>query len=270
MRIEPPPPLPFDLDIGTAEYYEDPIIYDHDFKWYKPDRSYYVNMVNNLGGPVLELGCGTGRLMYHWIKEGVECTGVDLGSEMVKRAKRKVSFLGKKKESLYNFKVADMKKVRLRKKYGVVVSAFNTMMHLYTYDDMSTFLKTVRLHMKKDGTFLFDILNPDFRWIMRDPNKRWARTRFKHPKYDTFYYYSTNHYYDASSQVAYIYIYHEPAIEDDGPTYMLRLAHRQYFPMEMKTLLDHHGFKIDALFGDFDGSELETYSPSQVYICGLK
>ena len=163
-----------------------------------------------------------------------------------------------------------MQKIRLNKEFNVVVSAFNTMMHLYTLKDISLFLKNVKRHLNKEGTFLFDILNPDFRWLLRDPHKKWARTRFKHPKYHKWYYYSTNHYYDAMSQIAYIYIYHEPVIEDDGPSYMLRFAHRIFFPREKEMILNNNGFVIEALFGDFDGSDLEMYSPSQVYVCCLK
>ncbi len=270
MRLEPPPPLPFDLDVGSSEYYEDGIIYDHDFRWYKPDKAFYRHMAANLGGPVLELGCGTGRLMYDWVKEGLEVTGVDLSSSMLERAEHRLVPLGKKRRAQWTLRRGNMSTLKLAQKYNVVVSAFNTMMHLYDREALSRFLKNVRRHLAPGGTFLFDVLNPDMRWILRDPNRRWARTRFRHPRYGVWYYYSTNHYYDAQTQIAYVYIYHEPVTEDEGPTYMMRLAHRMFFPCELQNELYHNGFVVDGLFGGFDGADLELDSPSQVYICSVR
>ena len=166
MRLEPPPPLPFDLTTGSTEYYDDPLIYDHDFKWYKPDKSFYHNMVKNLGGPVLEFGCGTGRLMYGWVQSEIDVTGVDMNGAMLERAKSRLHALGAKKRERYSLKRGDMSRVRLGTKYNVVVSAFNTMMHLYDHDALSRFLKNVRRHLEPGGTFIFDVLNPDLRWIL--------------------------------------------------------------------------------------------------------
>jgi ubiquinone/menaquinone biosynthesis C-methylase UbiE len=268
MKLQPPiQALPFDLDIGTEEYYYDPTIYDHDFKWYKKDKNFYLNMGNSIGGDILEFGCGTGRLMVPWVKSDLNVCGVDISDNMLIKATEKLKKTGKKRQNLYSLVNGDMKSINIKKKFNLIVSAFNTMMHLYTLDDMTIFLKNVRKHLDKNGTFIFDILNPDFRWLLRDPQKRWAKTRFKHPHYKTWYYYTTNHFYDAQSQISYVYIYHEPVKDEDGPSYMLRLAHRMYFPQEMETILHYCGFKIEASFGDFDSTEIDLYSPSQIYIC---
>ena len=101
MKLQTPPmALPFDLETGTNEYYQDGIIYDHDFKWYKRDKKFYLNMVKSVGGPILEFGCGTGRLMYPWVKQNLEVTGVDLSKSMLSKAEKKLSRLGKKRNHL--------------------------------------------------------------------------------------------------------------------------------------------------------------------------
>ncbi len=259
--------MPFDLEDAGSEYYQDAEIYDHDFRWYKEDAGFYRNMVQGIGGPVLEIGCGTGRLMQPWLKAGLSVTGVDLSPQMLSRAREKVARLGKTVAARATFREADMRSLRFKSEFRVVVCAFNTMMHLYTHEDVEKFLKGVRRSLMPEGTFLFDVLNPDFRWLMRDPAKRWSRIRFKHPRYGTWYHYTTNHYYDAHDQIAYIYVYHEPVEEGDGPSYVLRFGHRMFFPQEMIYLLNSNGFEVENLLGGFDGSDLETGSPSCVFVC---
>ncbi|MBU1242754.1 class I SAM-dependent methyltransferase [Myxococcota bacterium] len=259
--------VPFDLDEAGSEYYQDAWIYDHDFHWYKLDAPFYRNMVGSIGGPVLEIGCGTGRLMVPWLKDGLKVTGVDLSEDMLERARQKIARLGKATAANATLIQKDMRKLRFRSQFNVAVCAFNTMMHLYTHEDISLFLRGVHRALVTDGTFMFDVLNPDFRWLMRDPAKRWSRIRFKHPHYGTTYHYTTNHYYDAHDQIVYVYVYHEPVDEKDGPSYVLRFGHRIFFPQEMKYLLETHGFEVENLFGGFDGSDLELYSTTSVFIC---
>lgn len=260
---------PFELSRGTLEYYHNPLMYDFDFKKYSPDKKFYHNMGLSIGGPILEFGCGSGRLMIDWIRNDIKVKGVDLNTEMLKTAEKKLSRVGKKYSHLWSLESGNMKTWTDGSRYSLIISAFNTMMHLYDYEDMDLFLENVKKHLTTDGTFIFDILNPDFRWFLRDPEKRWSRTRFKHPLHGCWYYYSTNHFYDAELQISYVYIYHEPVNDGDGPDYTFRLAHRFYYPQEMLYILRRHGFKLDSVLGGFDGSALEMYSTSQVYICSI-
>ncbi|MGM0595827.1 MAG: class I SAM-dependent methyltransferase [Myxococcota bacterium] len=267
--IENPQKYKFDISTGSCNYYHDPEIYDHEFKSYREDKRFYLNMGRSVGGPIMEIGCGTGRLMYHWVKNNLEVDGFDFNSSMLDRAQKKLATLGKEKKSLYNFIQGDMKDFRLKNKYNLIVCAFNTMMHLYNYEELDNFLENIRLHLQFQGTFVFDILNPDFRWLMRDPEKRHGKTRFKHPHHKCWYYYTTSNYYDPEEQIAYLHIYHDPIDEKDFPSYEYKLAHRIYYPQEIKAALVRAGFKEEALFGNFTGSELQLYSPSQVYITSL-
>jgi len=270
MSIEIPAAVPFDLEECGNEYYQDAWIYDHDFRWYKRDAAFYRRIVGGLGGPVLEIGCGTGRLLVPWLRDGLEVTGVDLSENMLERARERIARLGASARSRARLVQKDMRRLSFRGEFNVAVCAFNTMMHLYTHEDIASFLRGVHRALKPDGTFLFDVLNPDFRWLLRDPARRWSRIRFKHPYYNTWYHYTTNHYYDAQEQIAYIYVYHEPVRENDGPSYVLRFGHRIFFPQELIYLLETHGFEVENLFGGFDGSDLDLYSSSCVFVCRRK
>src|SRR5262249_36769682 len=145
---------------------------------------------------------------------------------------------------------------------------FNAFMHLYTRGDVERFLAVVRAHLHPDGLFAFDVLNPDLAWLSRDPSKRWARTRFRHPRTGRLTYYSTSVSYDAALQIAFMRIYYEP--QTGGRTRVVRLAHRQFFPLELAALLHYNGFFVEAHEGGFDGSQLVPESVEQVLRCRFR
>src|SRR6185295_11892291 len=130
-------------------------------------------------------------------------------------------------------------------------------------------LERVAAALDSDGRFAFDVMNPDLKWLSRDPDKRWAKTRFKHPLTGVRLEYSTNQTYDPVTQIAHMRIYYETV---DGPpadkrTRVVRLAHRQFFPAELDALLAASGFRIEARTGGFDGEEFDEHADTQVLVC---
>jgi hypothetical protein len=96
--------------------------------------------------------------------------------------------------------------------------------------------------------------------------RRWAKTKFTEPTTKRAVYYSTNHDYDPVSQIALIRIYYEP-VDGRGPTRVVKLTQRKYFPAELEALLAHAGFKISARYGDFSFGPLDGSAESQVVVC---
>src|SRR5260370_1245019 len=72
------------------------------------------------------------------------------------------------------------------------------------------FLAAVRAHLLRGGRFAFDVLLPDLKWLSRDSERRWARTRFRHPRSGERMVYSTNLIYDDALQIAFQRIYYRP------------------------------------------------------------
>src|SRR5262249_54174863 len=168
---------------------------------------------------------------------------------------------------------ADMRSLPLAPgvRVPLVICPFNAFQHLYTRDDVAACLAEVRAHLSPSGKFALDVLQPDLRWLTRDPRRRWARTRFRHPKTGEHLEYTSNHTYEPISQIAYIRIYYERLDSPDGDrrTRVVRLAHRQFFPAELETLLAGSGFAISERWGGFSGEPLEGNSESQVLLCSV-
>jgi len=164
---------------------------------------------------------------------------------------------------------ADFRAFALRRRFPLVVCPFNAFQHLYARDDVEAFLRRVDEHLAPGGSFVFDILMPDLEWLTRDPTKHWARTRFKHPRTGRPVLYSTNQIYDPLSQIAFMRIYYEPLDlpPEQRRTRVVRLAHRQFFPMEIEDLLHYNGFDVVSRYGGFNREPPDAAGESQVLVC---
>lgn len=258
------------LAAGSSEHYEDAALYDHEYKRRRDDVRWYRALAEKeLGKPdgkraILELGCGSGRTLLPLLRDGWRMVGVDASQTMLDRCQARVDRLPDARARVELVR-ADFRQVALGRRFALVICPFNAFMHLYTRDDVERFLAVVRAHLAPGGLFAFDVLNPDLAWLSRDPTRRWARTRFRHPRTGKITYYSTSLTYDAALQVAFMRIYYEPA--SGGRTRMVRLTHRQFFPLELGALLHYNGFTVEAHEGGFDGSALVPESEEQVLRC---
>jgi SAM-dependent methyltransferase len=258
------------LAAGSSEHYEDATLYDHEYKRRRDDVRWYQKLAARELGTrpgkrpaILELGCGSGRTLVPLVRDGWGVVGVDASATMLARCDQRLRRLpGGGRAELVR---ADFRALSLGRRFPLVICPFNAFMHLYTRDDVERFLAVVHAHLAPGGLFAFDVLNPDLAWLSRDPTRRWARTRFRHPKSGKITYYSTSLTYDAALQVAFMRIYYEP--EAGGRTRIVRLTHRQFFPLELAALLHYNGFDVEAHEGGFDGGALVPESEEQVFRC---
>ncbi len=255
------------LAAGSSEHYEDAALYDHEYKRRRDDVRWYQALAKKELGKaaraaILELGCGSGRTLVPLARDGWRVVGVDASATMLDRCRARLARLSDARVELVQ---ADFRALALGRRFPLVICPFNAFMHLYTQEDVERFLAVVRAHLAPGGLFAFDVMNPDLAWLSRDPTRRWARTRFRHPRTGKITYYSTSLTYDAALQIAFMRIYYEPAA--GGRTRTIRLTHRQYFPLELEALLHYNGFIVEAHEGGFVGGALVPESEEQVLRC---
>jgi SAM-dependent methyltransferase len=249
------------LSAGTRDHYLDAFLYDHEYKRRRDDVLHYRKLAKEIGGPILDLGCGTGRILLPLLRDGHEVVGVDSSGPMLARLRQK--------NARANVIHGDLREINLRRKFPLVLCAFNTFMHLYDRSDVEACLKVVRRHLRPGGAFAFDLMNPDLRWLSRDPDRRWARTKFRHPRTGEQMIYTTTLEWEGPLQIAFMRIYYAPA-NGSRREKVVRLAHRYFFPQELKEIFFYNGFELERHDGDFDGSPLREGSPQQVCLARLK
>ena len=106
-------------------------VYDIIYSQYKPDINYYIKKAVQTKGPVLEIGCGTGRIYLEALKRKADITGFDISPKMLKVLKNKASKLGLKPK----VSCQDMKKFRYKKKFKLIIIPFRAFLHNITIQD---------------------------------------------------------------------------------------------------------------------------------------
>lgn len=250
---------------GTEAHYRDGVYYDHRYRRRRQDVAHYVALAKRSGGPVLELGVGTGRIAFAIAKAGIAVVGIDQMPPMLERARERMQRLPKRAQKLITLEAGDLKTLQLGSRFPLVTAPFNVLMHLYSQADIDGALSTVRSHLEPGGHFALDVLLPDTGALARDPTRIYRSRPIKHPRDGRRYTYAEAFYYDPVSQVQQISTVLE-AVDDPTQQHMSQLCHRQFFPQELRAHLHCGGFEVLHHGGDFEGGPLHPLSESQVLV----
>jgi SAM-dependent methyltransferase len=119
------------------------------------DIEFYVEQARRSGGPILELGCGTGRILVPTAAKGLNCVGLDASEEMlaVLRAKNPPANVKLVKDSMEAFE--------LDAEFQLVTAPFRAFQHLLDVESQLRTLANVKRHLAPGGTFVFDVFDPN-------------------------------------------------------------------------------------------------------------
>jgi SAM-dependent methyltransferase len=252
-------------DVGAQAHYEDPAYYDKAYASRTHDIAYYVSVARNSRGPVLEYGIGNGRVALAIARAGLEVVGIDASRPMLEslraRLEREPASSRRRVHALHG----DMRRTRLRRKFPLIIAPFNTVLHLYEREDIEKFLACVRAHLAPGGRFVFDFSLPSPHDLARDPGRKVAAPRFRHPSTGALVRYSERFEYHPLRQLLVVWMEYTPA--GGGDSWVVPLSHRQFFPKEMEALLHYNGFGDIVLTGDFTGDPPTAETDSLVVSC---
>ena len=259
------------VDAGSREHYADGALYDYEYRRRRADVTFYRELARRrLGGPgrILELGCGSGRVTVPLARDGHRVVAIDQSPAMLARLRGRVAALTPTVASRITVREGDLRTFRAPAKFPLVIAAFNVLEHLYTRGEVDACLRRVAACLPPEGVFAFDVQHPDLAWLVRDPTRRWAKTKFTDPTTKRVTYYSTNHDYDPVSQIALIRLYYDP-VDGRSPGRIVKLSQRKFFPAELEALVAHAGFRVVERYGDFSFGPLLGSSESQVLVCQI-
>ncbi len=170
---------------------------------------------------------------------------------------------------------ADLRSVRLRRRFPLVIAPFNVFMHLYDRRDVERALATVRAHLAPGGRFVFDVLVPDSRELARSPARTYREGFVRVPAGGTRFRYGEAFDYDPVSQVQLVtMVFEEDEASASSPgqdaSFIVPLAHRQFFPAELEALLHYNGLTIVERYGDFSRGPLTRVSESQILVARVR
>jgi len=146
---------PYEL---SAKYYDDAYAVKPDLV----DLPFYVDLAKQIGGPILEMGCGTGRVLLPIARMGIEIHGLDNAPTMLGILRERIQNEPEQVRSQIALHQGDMRQFRGQKKYVLVTIPFRPMQHMYTLEDQVAALKTGAFHLDNDGILALDVFFPKF------------------------------------------------------------------------------------------------------------
>jgi len=119
--------------------------------------AWYVGFARSAGGPVLELACGTGRLLVAIAGAGLQIEGIDLSPRMLGMARERIRQSPSEVASRVLVHQADMTSFRLGRSFGLVLLADNSFGELTTPEEQLSCLKCASRHLRPDGRLLVTV-----------------------------------------------------------------------------------------------------------------
>ena len=176
-RARPRRQVDRELEAGSLAHYEDPAYYTKTYSSRVDDVRYYAALASACAearrGPVLEYGCGNGRITLPMARTGASVVGVDLSAPMLADLRARLREEPPEVRRRVTLRRGDMRAARIGRRFALVVCPFNAFLHLYTRRDVEGFLARAREHLTPRGELVFDVSVPAPAELARDP----ARTR---------------------------------------------------------------------------------------------
>ncbi len=221
--------------------------YDLENAAFTEDLAFWLTLAEEAGGPVLELGCGTGRVLLPLARQGIAVTGVDNAQPMLDRLQAKLRAAPvHPAPTVLN---ADLATFAAAGPFALAIAPFNTFMHLLTLDAQLAVLANVRHHLAPGARLALDLTNPASAYASDDAGLHLERT-FNDG--ETHIQQFSRLEIDRGAQLAHITWLYDAV----GPDQVVRrttapLTLRYTFPAEMRLLLERTGFRLYAVYGDY-------------------
>ncbi len=242
MNEKPANSLPSTFDDGDA--------YDLVAKDISYGLDFYVALARKANGPVLDVACGTGRILLPCLQAGVDIEGLDLFEPMLKTLRAKAAALSLSPR----LHQSDMSGFSLPCRYALVMIPFNAFIHNMTQEAQISCLQRCRQHLFSGGELVFDTFFPSLEILGTPPNTRVLEGQLPHPQtglpmrmYDT-------RTFDRVAQVQHSLNEIELLAADGSvqTTHRSEIHGRYIYKHEMELLLRVAGFARWEISGDFD------------------
>jgi SAM-dependent methyltransferase len=250
MTSLPPPDASADL----PSVFDDGEVYDLVLKDIPYGRDFYVGLAREARGPVLDVACGTGRILLPSLQGGADIEGLDMYEPMLRTLRAKAAQLGLAPQ-LYQ---ADMSEFAAARRYALVMIPFNAFIHNMTQEAQMSCLECCRAHLLPGGRLAFDTFFPSLEIVGAPQQTRVLEGEVPHPDtglplrlYDT-------RTFDRVAQTQHSLNEIEQLAADGSVerVYRSQISSRYIYKHEMELLLRVAGFSRWEIYGDFDGRPL--------------
>ena len=252
----------YDEYMSIAELYDYVVPYRE-----RQDVAFFVQAARESGGPVLEVGCGTGRVLIPTARAGLEITGLDLSPHMLAICRERLKAEPEEVRTRVQLVEGDMRRFELSQSFQLITLPFRPFQHLTTVADQLACLGCLRKHLAQDGRLILDIFNPWMKALVKTnfgeevseepefsmPDGRKVIRRHKIVSRDE------------ANQVNYVELIYYVTHPDGRQERLVQAFPMRYlFRFEAEHLLARAGFEVEQLYADYDRSPFGSKQPGEL------
>ena len=225
------------------------------------DNAWYLDQMAAAGGPVLEIGVGTGRLFAEARRRGIDAWGIDLSPAMIASCRAKLA-----PEDRERVTVGDAVAMRPGRQFALVCAPFRVLSHVHDAADQLRLLDAVHDCLAPGGAFVFDVYVPNLKFILEGlpeqvdfdgehaPGRRLRRYVRSYPG-------------DLSCQRNRVWMRFRWEEADGEHEDEWAFEMRFFFRFEIEHLVARSKLVLHTLYGDFAGNPVAADSREFVVVC---
>jgi SAM-dependent methyltransferase len=239
----------------------------------RQDIDFFIEAARSSGGPVLEVGCGTGRVLIPTARTGIDIVGLDLSPGMMGICRKRLLEETDAVRARVRLVQADMRNFDAGQMFNLATIPFRPFQHLTTVDDQLSCLASIHRHLHDGGELILDLFNPWLEALVRDnvgqefgdepefttPDGRAVVRRHKIVSRD-----HTNQ----LQQIEAIYYITHPDGRSERVVHAFSMRHLYRF--EAEHLLERSGFHVSAVYSDYDKSPFGSKYPGEMILVARK
>lgn len=237
------------------------------------DIGFYVEAAKAAGSPVLEIGCGTGRVLIPTARAGIDIAGLDVSPRMLAVCRQRLQDEPEPVQNRVQLVHADMRHFDLGRAFTLATIPFRPFQHLLTMEDQLACLGTIRRHLVDDGAVILDLFNPSLDALVNTPvgEEFGEEPEFVTPDGRRVIRRHKNVARDRFKQITHVELVYDVTHPDGRRE---RLVHafpmRYLFRFEAEHLLARAGFAVEHLYAGYDKSSYGSTYPGELIFVARK
>jgi SAM-dependent methyltransferase len=240
--------------------------YDLLFADFEEDLPLWLALTEGVEAPILEVGCGTGRLLLPLGQAGHHLTGLDLSAVALSAAQAKVEAAGLVEQ--IRLVQADMRHFDLTSNtFALALISLNTFMHCLSLADQLATLRTLHRHLQPAGQLIIDLYYPDPALLAEADGRLYFEAEVTDDLTGHLTQWYWRHDLDLGQQLRHLtYVLDE--IDQNGLVRRNQLAFtlRYIYRFELELLLQSAGFSLETIYGNYDLTPFESHSPRMIAV----
>lgn len=135
-------------------------LYDLEHADFRDDVDLFLSFADIVGDPILEMGCGSGRILIPLAQAGFDVTGIDQSPAMLGRARAACDSL--RLDGSIRLVEGSMQDANAAPggPFGLVIFSLNALMHLPTVAEQRAALVSALRALDPKGQLIIDLMNP--------------------------------------------------------------------------------------------------------------